>query len=62
MSLLDLPPMPTDADPVIVPGLPTGLGITPRRIPRWATDANFIESILAGHIQIPDDLMGDSNA
>ena len=60
MTTLDLPPMPTTADPVIVPGLLTGLGITPRRAPTWATDPGFIESILAGHIEIPDEFMGSA--
>jgi hypothetical protein len=59
MSLLDLPPMPDSADPVIVPGLLAGLGITPSRVPRWATDPDFIASIEAGHIDIDDDFMGE---
>jgi hypothetical protein len=36
-----------------------GLGITPSRVPRWATDPDFIASIEAGHIDIDDELMGD---
>ncbi|MGW4786165.1 hypothetical protein [Streptomyces sp. NPDC004230] len=55
---LDLPPMPATADPVIVPGLLTGLGITPRRVPVWASDPDFIASIEAGHIEIDDEFMG----
>ena len=62
LVILDLPPMPTTADPVILPGLLAGLGITKPRAPRWASDPGFIESILAGHVEIPDDFMGDSNA
>ncbi|MGW1160426.1 hypothetical protein ACWD48_19840 [Streptomyces sp. NPDC002519] len=60
MSLLDLPPMPADADPVIVPGLLTGLGITPRPVPAWITDPDAIESIATGLYDLPDDLMGDT--
>ena len=56
--LLDLPPTPATADPVILPGLLTGLGITPRRTPRWATDPGFIASIEAGLIDIDDEFMG----
>jgi hypothetical protein len=52
--------MPGDADPVIVPGLLSGLGITPRRIPAWITDPNLIADILAGHADIPADLLGDT--
>ncbi|MFD5491535.1 hypothetical protein ACFWH4_01000 [Streptomyces sp. NPDC127091] len=59
MSILDLPPTPTDADPVILPGFSTGLGITPRRVPRWIKDPDLIASIEAGLIDIDDDLMGD---
>jgi hypothetical protein len=40
-------------------GEATGLGITPSRVPRWATDPNFIASIEAGHIDIDDELMGE---
>jgi hypothetical protein len=36
-----------------------GLGITPRRVPRWASDPDFIASIEAGHIDIDDELMGE---
>ncbi|WP_318201107.1 hypothetical protein [Streptomyces sp. SCL15-4] len=56
---LDLPPMPADADPVILPGLLSGLGITRPRIPAWITDPSLIESIAAGLIDIPADLYGD---
>ena len=58
MSLLDLPPTPATADPVIVPGLLSGLGITPRPVPRWATDPDFIASVQAGLIDIEDEFMG----
>jgi hypothetical protein len=59
MSLLDLPPMPTTADPVILPGLLAGLGITRPRAPRWITDPNVIESIASGLYELPDDLTRD---
>ena len=59
MTILDLPPMPGDAPPVILPGLLTGLGITPRRVPAWISDPNLIASIEAGLIDIDDDFMGD---
>ncbi|WP_406123097.1 hypothetical protein OIE52_38870 [Streptomyces canus] len=60
MTILDLPPMPGDAPPVILPGLLTGLGITPRRVPAWISDPNLIASIEAGLIDIDDDFMGDA--
>jgi hypothetical protein len=56
---LDLPSMPADADPVILPGLLSGLGITPRRAPAWITDPGLIDDILSGHADIPADLYGD---
>ena len=59
-ALTDLPPMPTTADPVILPGLLAGLGITKPRAPRWASDPNFIASIEAGLIDIDDEFMGDT--
>ncbi|MFI6854543.1 hypothetical protein [Streptomyces sp. NPDC050416] len=55
MSILDLPPMPTDAEPVIVPGLLSGLGITPRTAPAWITHPDLIASIEAGLIDIEDE-------
>lgn len=62
MSVLDLPPTPVDADPVIVPGLLTGLGITRRQAPAWITNPDLIADILAGHADIPTDFGGDPNA
>ncbi|MFF5473395.1 hypothetical protein [Streptomyces achromogenes] len=56
---LDLPSMPVDAEPVILPGLLSGLGITPRRVPDWITDPGLIDDILSGHADIPADLYGD---
>ncbi len=59
VDLAALPPTPVDADPVIVPGLLTGLGITPPNVPAWITDQQLIADILAGYIDIPTDFMGD---
>ena len=59
MSVLDLPPTPATADPVIVPGLLSGPGITPRRVPAWITDPDLIDDILSGHADIPADFGGD---
>ncbi|MFH8804110.1 hypothetical protein ACH4F6_31730 [Streptomyces sp. NPDC017936] len=56
---LDLPSMPTTADPVIVPGLLSGLGITRRRVTAWITDPDVIESIALGLVDIPAELGGD---
>ncbi|MEU2566570.1 hypothetical protein [Streptomyces althioticus] len=58
---LNLPPTPDGADPVIVPGLLSGLGITPRPIPRWITDPDLIASIQAGLIDIDDAFLGTDN-
>jgi hypothetical protein len=52
--------MPGDADPVIVPGLLSGLGITRPRIPAWITDPNVIESIASGLYELPDEAWGDA--
>ena len=52
----ELLPMPVTADPVVLPGLLSGVGITERRVPAWITDPDLIESILDGHVDIPDDL------
>ncbi|MFD4569340.1 hypothetical protein ACFWOX_33885 [Streptomyces sp. NPDC058467] len=55
--LADLPPMSESAEPVLMPGLLSGLGLTDRpRIPAWISDPNLIASIEAGLIEIPDDL------
>ena len=49
MTILDLPPMPGDAAPVILPGLLTGLGITRRPDPDFqaSIDGGFTESFEA---------------
>ncbi|NED31026.1 hypothetical protein [Streptomyces sp. SID8499] len=52
---LDLPPTPISAPPVIVPGLLSGLGITPRPVPAWITDPDCIASIAAGLYEIDED-------
>jgi hypothetical protein len=53
----DLPSTPVTADPVIVPGLLSGLGITRRPAPAWITDPAAIESIACGLYEIDDDLV-----
>jgi hypothetical protein len=58
MTLLDLPPMPADADPVIVPGLLSALGITTRPTPAWITNPDLIASIQAGLMDLPDEFTG----
>jgi hypothetical protein len=60
MSILDLPPMPGDAPPVILPGLLSGLGITTRPVPAWITDPDLIASIEAGLIDLPDEFTGSA--
>ncbi|MFL5910507.1 MAG: hypothetical protein ACJ768_08090 [Gaiellaceae bacterium] len=53
----DLPPMPENAEPVLLPGLLRGLGLARRpEAPAWITDPDLIASIEAGLIDIPDDL------
>lgn len=59
MSVLDLPPTAVDADPVILPGLLSGLGIVRRPVPRWITHPDLIASIEAGLIDIDDAFMGE---
>ncbi|MFF4090346.1 hypothetical protein ACFYY9_26220 [Streptomyces nigra] len=58
MSLFDLPPAPQNSDPVILPGLLSGLGILPRWVPGWITDPDLIASIQAGLVDLPDDFDG----
>ncbi|MFD7185543.1 hypothetical protein ACFV90_36975 [Streptomyces sp. NPDC059904] len=54
-ALADLPSAPVTAEPVILPGLLTGLGVTQRpTIPAWITDPDAIESILSGVYELPD--------
>lgn len=50
MSVLDLPPMPDDAAPVVLPGLLAALGVT-RRQP----DPDFTASIDAGLLESYED-------
>jgi hypothetical protein len=61
VNLIDLPSTPAAADPVIVPGLLSGLGILPRPVPHWITNPDLIASIEAGliDIDIDDDFLGD---
>jgi hypothetical protein len=39
------------------PALLRGLDLIPRRVPAWITDEAVRASILAGFIEIPDDLL-----
>lgn len=55
-ALADLPPMPETAEPLVMPGLLHGLGLSTRPVPAWITDPDLIASIQAGLIDIPDDL------
>lgn len=57
MSILDFPPAPTTAAPVIVPGLLAGLGITRRPVPAWVTDPDLVASIEAGLVDIDAEFM-----
>lgn len=57
MSLLDLPPTPVTADPVILPGLLSGLGITRRPAPAWITNPDLIASIEAGLMDIDEETL-----
>lgn len=55
VNLADLPSAPVTAEPVILPGLLSGLGVTQRpTIPAWITDPNVIESIVSGLYDLPD--------
>lgn len=54
-AALDLPVMPAPAAALFL----TAVGLKPRRIPAWITDPNLRADILAGLIDIPDDLMGE---
>ncbi|MFJ6729452.1 hypothetical protein ACIQPQ_31570 [Streptomyces sp. NPDC091281] len=46
MSILDLPPMPDDADPILAPGLLRALGVTRPADPDFqaSIDGGFTES------------------
>ncbi|MFF8659529.1 hypothetical protein [Streptomyces huasconensis] len=55
-ALDELPPMPDTAPPVVLPGLLTGIGLVPRQVPAWITDPDLAASIVAGHVDIPEDL------
>lgn len=56
-ALAGLPPMATTADPLILPGLLPGVGIAPRRVPRWITDPGLIQSVIDGLVEIPTEFM-----
>lgn len=55
-ALASLPPMPETAEPLVMPGLLHGLGLSTHPVPAWITDPDLIASIQAGLIDIPDDL------
>lgn len=55
MIAIDLPAAPETADPVILPGLLSGLGITRRPVPRWITNPDLIASIELGLIEIDEE-------
>lgn len=61
-DLAALPPTPVDADPIIIPGLLTGLGITRRPVPHWITNPDLIASIETGLIELDDTFLGETNA
>ena len=55
VDLADLPSAPITAEPVILPGLLSGLGVTQRPTPpAWITDPDVIQSILDGVYELPD--------
>lgn len=55
IDLVGLPSTPVTAEPVILPGLLSGLGVTQRpAIPAWITDPNVIASIVSGLYDLPD--------
>jgi hypothetical protein len=55
VDLVDLPSAPVTAEPVILPGLLSGLGVTERPVvPAWITDPNAIASIVSGLYELPD--------
>jgi len=54
-AALELPVMPAPAAAILL----TAVGLKARRIPAWITDPNLRADILAGLIDIPDDLMGE---
>ncbi|MEV7394901.1 hypothetical protein [Streptomyces sp. NPDC091215] len=54
-ALAALPPMPETAEPLVMPGLLHGLGLSIRPVPAWITDPDLIASIEAGLIEVPDD-------
>jgi hypothetical protein len=54
--LSELPVIPAPVGGLLL----AGLDLTPRRrVPAWITDPGLIASIVAGFVDIPDDLLGD---
>lgn len=55
--LLTAPTVPAPAARLLL----AGLDLAPRTaVPAWITDPAVVASILAGHIDIPDDLCGEA--
>ena len=54
-ALADLPPMPETAEPLVMPGLLHGLGLSVHPVPAWITDPDLAASIACGLVEVPDD-------
>jgi hypothetical protein len=54
--LMELPMVP----PPVAGPLLRALDLAPRRVPAWITDPDTVASILAGFVDIPDDLYGEA--
>ncbi|MET7429571.1 hypothetical protein ABZT16_11315 [Streptomyces flaveolus] len=57
MTTLHLPPMPGDAEPVIVPGLLSGLGLVDHDPNAWITDPNVRASLDDGLLESYDEFV-----
>ncbi|MFI6103216.1 hypothetical protein [Streptomyces sp. NPDC051310] len=53
--LSELPVIPAPVGDLLL----RALDLAPRRVPAWITDPDTVASILAGFVDIPDDLYGD---
>lgn len=54
-GLDNLPSMPATANPVILPGLLAGVGLTERQVPGWITDPNLAADLVAGFAESYED-------
>ncbi|MFJ8583680.1 hypothetical protein ACIRD2_03330 [Streptomyces sp. NPDC093595] len=54
--LSELPVIPAPVGDLLL----RALGLAPRRVPAWITDPDTVASILAGFVDIPDDLYGEA--